>query len=104
MEGLMTPLAIPFKLKAKIERLKKDYWYDQSYWQVTLNERAPGLPAYVMVPLLISPKLTRQQAIEYAGGYYAMYDVVPVFRKSPVRKPTLKQRMRDAQTIQRACI
>jgi hypothetical protein len=89
----MTPLAIPFKLRAKIEKVRDIYWRTGWHWIITLSERGSGLPphAYNAIELPCN-KFTRAQAIEQACEYYARYDIEAVFRKAPVRKPTLKQR------------
>jgi hypothetical protein len=103
----MTPLVIPFKLRAKIERVNKHegWWtYNTPFWRVVLTEHAPGLHRSVFVPMDWPGTYSRQEAIEASIEAYSAMGVHAVFRKSPVRKPTLKQRMRDAQTIQRACI
>lgn len=112
----MTPLAIPFKLRAKIEKVKDIYWRTGWHWIITINERAPGLPPCIYSAIELScNEFTRQQAIECATEFYTKWDIIPVFRKSPVRKPTLKERKlaiynklsqevnnHDTQTIQRA--
>jgi hypothetical protein len=79
----MPPLAIPFKLRAKLYKEKtSDYWAIggvQPLWWAELTQRAPGLPAEYLQPIAMHA-YTRGEAAQKAREAFAKRDIQVVIR------------------------
>lgn len=76
----MPPLAIPFKLRAKLSK-EKQYGYGlvPDFWTAELTQRASGLPAHYHHPVFIEAA-TRSEAAAIARAEFAKRDIQVVIR------------------------
>lgn len=71
----MPPLAIPFKLRARLSKLKTE-----AIWLAELTQRASGLPNYYHLPVEVDGSLSRAEAAQKAREAFAKRDIQVVIR------------------------
>lgn len=81
--------AIPFKLRAKLEKVSRleGYWdHGEPYWLASLTEHAPGLSPRATLPIEIPIQYTREYAQEFASKQWSLHGIEAVWRKIPKRR------------------
>lgn len=85
----MQELVIPFRLRAKLEKVSRQdgYWdHGEPYWLASLTERAPGLPRSAFYSIEIPIEYSREYAQEFASRQWRVRGIEPVWRKIPRRR------------------